>query len=94
MTVEKPKPKQFLRPITAGANSAMNQSEFLAISRNSLKAREKWLVHGATGFGFASHWLKIWRKSFEPITKRSDRNHFRQSFENYSTQKLSYILEK
>ena len=75
MTVEKPKAKQFLWPITAGANSATNQSEFLAISRNSLKAREKWLVHGATGIGFASHWLKIWRKSLKPITKRSDGNH-------------------
>ena len=31
MTVKKPKPKQLLRPITTGANSAMNQSQFLAI---------------------------------------------------------------
>jgi len=53
----------------------MNQSQFLAITCNSLKAREKWRVHGAIGFGFASHWLKIWRESFKPITKRSDRNH-------------------
>ena len=30
MTVEKPKPKQLLRPITTGAGSAMNQSQFLA----------------------------------------------------------------
>ena len=30
MTVEKPKPKQLLRPITTGTNSAMNQSQFLA----------------------------------------------------------------
>ena len=30
MTVEKPKPKQLLRPITTGADSAMNQSQFLA----------------------------------------------------------------
>ena len=27
------------------------------------------------GFGFASHWLKNWRESFKPITKRSNRNH-------------------
>ena len=27
------------------------------------------------GFGFASHWLKNWRDSFKPITKRSNRNH-------------------
>ena len=75
MTVEKPKPKQLLRPITAGADSAMNQSQFLAITCNSLKAREKSRVHGAIGFGFASHWLKNWRDSFKPITKRSNHNH-------------------
>ena len=77
MTVEKPKPKQLLRPITTGANSEMNQSQFLAITCNSLKAQEKSHVHGAIGLGFASHWLKNWRESFTPITKRSssNRNH-------------------
>ena len=75
MTVEKPKPKQLLRPITTGTNSAMNQSQFLAITCNSLEAREKSRVHVAIGFGFASHWLKNWRDSFKPITKRSNRNH-------------------
>ena len=58
MTVEKPKPKQLLRPITAGPNRAMNQSEFLAITYDSVEAREKTRVHGVIGFGFASHWLK------------------------------------
>ena len=75
MTVEKPKPKQLLRPIRTGANSAMNQSQFLAITCNSLEAREKSRAHGAIGFGFACHWLKNWRDSFKPITKRSNRNH-------------------
>ena len=76
MTVEKPKPKQLLRPITTGANSAVNQSQlFLAITCNLLKAREKSCVHSAIGFGFASHWLKNWRESFKPIIKRSNRNH-------------------
>ena len=75
MTVEKPKPKQLLRPIPTGANSAMNQSEVLVITCNSLKGREKSRVHRAIGFGFASHWLKNWRESFKPITKRSNRNH-------------------
>ena len=75
MTVEKPKPKQLLRPITRGAGSAMNQSQFLAITCNSLEARERSRVHGAIDFGFASHWLKNWRESFKPITKRSNRNH-------------------
>ena len=75
MTVEKPKPKQLLRPIPTEADSAMNQSQFLAITCNSLKAREKSRVQDAIAFGFASHWLKNWRESFKPITKRSNRNH-------------------
>ena len=75
MTVEKPKPKQLLRPITTGANSATNQSQFLEITCNTLKTREKSRVHGAIGFGFASHWLKNWCESFKPITKRSNRNY-------------------
>ena len=75
MTVEKPKPKQLLRPITTGAGSAMNLSQFLAMTCNPLEAREKSRIHGAVGFGFDSHWLKNGRESFKPITKRSNRNH-------------------
>ena len=77
MTVEKPKPKQLLRPITTGTptNSAMNQSQFLAITCNSLEAREKSRVHGAIGFAFASHCLKNWRESFKPTIKRSNRKY-------------------
>ena len=75
MTVEKPKPKQLLRPIPTEADSAMNQSQFLAITCNSLKARQKSRVQDAIAFGFASRWLKNWRESFKPITKRSNRNH-------------------
>ena len=52
----------------------MNQSQFLAITCYWLKAREKSPVHGAIGFGFASHWLKNWRESFKAITKHSNRN--------------------
>ena len=90
MTVEKPKPKQLVRPITAEANSAMNQSQFLAITCNSLKAREKWRVHGAIGFGFGFgfHWLKIRRESFKPITKRNDCNHV-ITFDSHLTTTLS-----
>ena len=72
MTVEKPKPKQLLRPITTGAGSAMNQSQFVAIICNSLKGREKSRVQGAIGFGFDSHSLKNWRESFKPVAKRSN----------------------
>ena len=89
MTVKKPKPKQLLRPITTGAGSAMNQSQFLAITCNSLEVRERSRVHGAVGFGFASHWLKNWRDSYKAINKRSNRNHVRQSFENCSKDKFN-----
>ena len=75
MTVEKPKTKQLLRPIPTVAVSAMNQSQFFAITCNSLEAREKSRVHGAISFCFDSHWLKNWREPFKPITKRSNRSH-------------------
>ena len=75
MTVEKPKPKQLLQPITTGAGSAMNQSQFLEITCNSLEVRERSRVHGVIGCGFVSHWLKNWHESFKPITKHSNRNH-------------------
>ena len=68
MTVEKPIAKSLLRPITAGANSAMNQSEFFGIPGYLVKAREKSRVQGAIGFG--SHRLQNWREFF----KRSNRN--------------------
>mgnify|MGYP000073153039 CR=1 FL=1 len=48
----------------------MNKSQFLAITCDSLKAREKSRVQCAIGFSFAN-----WRESFKPITKRSNRNH-------------------
>ena len=69
MTVEKPKQERTTRTGTD------NQSQFQAITCNSLEAREKSRVHAAIGFGFASHWLKNWRDSFKPITKCSNRNH-------------------
>ena len=62
-------------PTNQWANSAMNQSQFLAITCNSLEAREESRVQGAIGLGFASHWLKNWRESFKPITKRTNHNH-------------------
>ena len=77
MTVEKP--KQLLRPITTGAGSATNQSQFLAITCNTVthsKRGKKSRVCGAIGFGLDSHWLRIgWHESFTPITKPSNRNH-------------------
>ena len=50
MTIEKAIAKSL------GANSAMDQSEFLAITCTLLKVQEKLLgLQGAIGFGFASH---------------------------------------
>ena len=73
----KTKTKAITPTNTTEADSATNQSQFLEINCNSLKAREKSRVHGAIGcgFGFASHWLKNWRECFKPITKRSNRNY-------------------
>ena len=48
----------------------MNQSEFLPITRNLLKAREKSRVQDA--MGFASHCLKDWRGL--KAADRSNRN--------------------
>ena len=94
MTVEKPKPKQLLRPITTGADSTMNQSQFLAITGcNSLKAREKSRARGAIGFGFASQRLKNWRESFKPNTKRSNRNHV-ITFDSHLKTALTAIIHR
>ena len=54
-------------------NRSRQHHEPITITCNTLEAREKSRVHGA--IGFASHWLKNWRESFKPITKRSNRNH-------------------
>ena len=61
MNVEQPITKKVLRPITTRANSATNQSQFLAITCNLLKARERSPVKSAVGFGFAPEWPKNWR---------------------------------
>ena len=53
---------------TTGAKSAINQSEFQAITCYLPKVWEKSRVQDLIGFGFASHWLKNWREIFKPIT--------------------------
>jgi len=51
-------------------NSAINQSEFVAITHNLLRSQEKSCTQGATGFDFACHWFNLnWHKIFKPITK-------------------------
>ena len=51
----------------------MNQSQYLATTCNSLKAREESRVRVTIGFGLAPDWLKNWRESLKPITKRNNR---------------------
>ena len=63
-----------LRLITTGANSTMNQSKFVAIPCNLLKAREKSRLQVAIGFGFSFHLLTNRRKTFKPVTKRCNWN--------------------
>lgn len=54
-----------------------NQSEFLEINYNLLKAHQKLCVQHAIGFGFGfgSHLLKNWNNIFQPITKHGNCNH-------------------
>ena len=57
-------------------NRSRQRDEPITIPSNYLylEARENSRVHGAIGFGFASRWLKNWRESCEPVTKRSNLN--------------------
>ena len=50
--------KQYQSNYSDQSNSEMNKSEFLAITWNLLKAREKSRDQSAIGIGSASHWLK------------------------------------
>ena len=61
----------------------MNQSEFLAIPCNLLKA----CVQDAIGFGFAYHWLRELSREFltnHQAQQSQLRHYFRRSFEHCS----------
>ena len=53
----------------------MNQSKFLAITCNSLKAQQNSHTRAAIGFSFAFHWLENWCEIFDLNAKPSNRNH-------------------
>ena len=74
MTVEKNKTKA-ITPTNHDRGKQRDEPITIPSNYLKLKAREKSYVHGAIGFGFASHWLKNWRESFKLIIKRSNRNH-------------------
>ena len=65
----------------------MNQSHFLAIFRNLLKAQETLRVQGVIGLIWPCYSLiEKLARDLRPITKHGNRkrvNYFRQSFENY-----------
>ena len=90
-------PKKLLQPITACANST-NQSKFVAIQCNLIKAQEKLCVQVEIGFGFSSHWLINRRDIFKPITKHSNKllllhnyQYFQHLFENCSMWTMVHI---
>ena len=62
MIVEKPVLKLFLRSVTTGSNSEMNQSGFLLV-----QCAEKIAHTRCVGFDFSSNWLKSLREIFKAI---------------------------
>jgi len=64
----------------------MNQSQYLATTCNSLKAREESRVCGAIGFGLASDWLKTGASLLSQSLNVTIAIAYllSQSFENYS----------
>ena len=58
--------RQLHEPITIPCNH-------MQLARSAGKITHAYMVR--FGFGFASHWLKNWRESLKPITKRSNQNH-------------------
>ena len=76
MTVQKPMPKQILQPIKR-INGAINQSVFLEITFNFAQSAGKIAHTSCDWFCFSllvHHWLRIWRETLKPITKRSKHN--------------------
>jgi len=69
-------------------NSAINQSEFVAITHNLLRSQEKSCTQGATGFDFACHWFNLnWHKIFSQSLSVAIAllcYYFQRSFENCS----------
>ena len=77
--------------IPTNHNKSKRCDETIRVPRNHLLLTQgagKSRVQRTIGSGFVSHWLKNWRETFNPITKRCNRNlvlnYFQQSFENCS----------
>ena len=66
MTVQNPIPKQILRPIKTGTNSAINKSGFLEITCNFAQGAGKIAHTSCDWFCFSllvHHWSRIWRET-------------------------------
>ena len=68
----------------------MSQSEFLPITGNLLKVREKSHLQDVIDFGYASH-SQNWREIFKPISERSYRNRV-ITFDNHLKTTLTHNL--
>ena len=90
MAVEKPIPKQKLRPITTGTNSATNQPEFLVITRELLKAREKSRAQGAITVVLVL-FLIGWKLVPNYYTRRSNRDRVVAFDSNLKTALHGYV---
>ena len=85
--------KVITSPNISGANSAMNESEFLAITSILLKAPERSRVQITTGICFASHQLEKLTRYFKAnhgAQQSQSRNFFGKSFENCSNAPCNY----
>mgnify|MGYP007058656612 CR=1 FL=1 len=82
MTVAKPKPQQLLQPVTTAADSALNQSQFLAISCNLRLALALALI------------LVGWKTGTNLLGKCSNRNHVITFDSHLKTALLTYLLHE
>ena len=65
MSVNKPKTKKSLWPITKDTDNPINQSKLEADTCSRQKARVNMCERVTSGFGFlTSDWLRKWRASF------------------------------
>ena len=68
---------EVITPINNNESKQRNEEtneNFLKLPVACSKRGKKSRVQGRIGFDFASHWLKDWRESFTPISKRINRN--------------------
>ena len=70
----------------------MNQSKFVAIPCNLLKAREKSRAQVAIVFGFPSHWLINWREILKPTSKLIFDSHLKANSPGFKCDRNKGVL--